>query len=94
MYDLYKLIVEGQKRYHKKTTLKDIDVTHEQLRMLVNLANAFGYFSFKNTKRDSVKDGVKRFFAITRQIDEIGKMIGGWIKSFYQLEQRELSKNV
>lgn len=94
MYDLYKLIVECQKRYFKKTTLKDVDVTHEQLRMFVNLANSFGYFSFKNTKRDSAKDGVKRFLAISRVIDEIGRMIGGWIKSTQQSQERELSKNV
>ena len=37
-YDVYGLIVEAQKRYHKKTTLSSLDIRHEQLRMFVRVA--------------------------------------------------------
>lgn len=48
MYDVYALIVEGQKRYQKKSSLTNLDIRHEQWRMLVNLANNLGYFGFKD----------------------------------------------
>lgn len=50
MYEVYSLMVESQKRYHKKTALGNLDVRHEQWRMLVNLANSLGYFQFKDGK--------------------------------------------
>ena len=37
-YEVYGFIVEAQKRYYKKTTLVGLDVAHEQLRMLLRLA--------------------------------------------------------
>jgi ssDNA-specific exonuclease RecJ len=49
-YDVYALIIECQKRYHKKTTLSSLDIRHEQLRMLVRLSNELGYFKFKDGK--------------------------------------------
>lgn len=78
MYEVYTLIVEAQKRYHKKTTLVNLDIKHEQWRMLINLANEMSYFGFKD---GSEKGGQAehRFLAISRLIDELGRMIGGWI---------------
>lgn len=38
-YQLYDYITEAQKRYHKKTTLSNLDIAHEQLRMQLYLAN-------------------------------------------------------
>ena len=82
MYEVYALIVEGQKRYHKKTTLSSLDIRHEQWRMLVNLAHALGYFEFKDGKAAEQvpqKVAAHRFMAISRLIDELGRMIGGWM---------------
>ena len=81
-YDVYGYIVEAQKRYHKKTTLTNLDIRHEQLRMLVRLANALGYFAFKDgrkTDRSPAETAEHRYLALSRLVDEIGKMIGGWI---------------
>lgn len=47
-YELYNLIIEGQKKYYKKTTLTNLDIVHEKLRMQVNLAFELGYFNFKD----------------------------------------------
>jgi four helix bundle protein len=44
-YGLYDLIVEGQKRYYKKTTLTQMDIAHEQLRMQLRLAHELGYIT-------------------------------------------------
>lgn len=80
-YAMYGYIVEAQKRYHKKTALSNLDVAHEQLRMLVNLAYALGYFAFKDGARTDRPEATAehRHLAISRLIDEMGKMIGGWI---------------
>lgn len=84
-YDMYDYIVEAQKRYHKKTTLTNLDIKHEQLRMQVRLAFELSYFGHPKTEKVSVqKLNAKRYLVISASIDEIGKIIGGWIKSLKQ----------
>lgn len=78
-YDMYGLIVEAQKRYQKKTTLTNLDIQHEQLRMFVRLAYELGYFGFKNGTSGSEESSDHRYLALSRLVDEIGRMIGGWI---------------
>jgi len=82
MYEVYRLIVECQKRYHKRTSLTQLDIKHEQWRMMVNLANSLGYFCFKDgSKSDKLPKSLAehRYMAISRMIDELGRLIGGWI---------------
>lgn len=89
-YDVYALIVECQKRYHKKTTLTNLDIRHEQLRMFIRLANELNYFSFKDGKHsDNKAQAEKRYLAISSMINEIGRMVGGWISS--DSNKREVS---
>lgn len=84
-YEMYDYIVEAQKRYHKKTTLTNLDIKHEQLRMQVRLAFELSYFGHPKTEKMSVqKLNAKRYLVISASIDEIGKIIGGWIKSLKQ----------
>jgi hypothetical protein len=93
-YEMYGFIVEAQKRHHKKTALTNLDVRHEQLRMHLRLANALGYFEFKDGRRcdKSPKElGEHRFLAISRLVDEMGRMIGGWIVADRSAVQREAS---
>lgn len=78
-YDVYALIIECQKRYHKKTTLTQLDIRHEQLRMLIRLAYELGYFKFKNGKSNEEKSLEKRYLTLSKLVDELGRMIGGWI---------------
>ncbi len=95
MYEVYALMVEAQKRYHKKTSLATLDVRHEQWRMLVNLANSMGYFQFRDGKVINGSPEVlaaQRFLAISRLIDELGRMLGGWmVFNRQQEQQREAS---
>jgi len=93
-YEMYGYIVEAQKRYHKKTALTNLDVTHERLRMMVRLANELGYFRFKDGgESDKSPDDLAahRYTSISRQIDELGRMIGGWIAINHQASGREAS---
>lgn len=80
-YTVYDLIVEGMKRYHKKTTLTALDVAHERLRMQIYLAFELGYFGFAQGKglMDPEETEAHRFMAISRRVDELGRMIGAWI---------------
>ncbi len=92
-YGMYGMIVECQKRYHKKTTLTGLDIRHEQLRMLIRLANEMGYFCFKDGKKVSDKGRAEhRYLTLSALVDELGRMIGGWIVADRgKKEQREVS---
>lgn len=82
-YNVFDLITEGEKRYLKKTTLTNLDIAHEKLRMQLYLAYELGYFQFKDGKHADKRPGdleQDRYQAISKLNDEIGKMIGGWIK--------------
>jgi hypothetical protein len=63
------LTVQAAKRYHKKTTLQDLDIEVEFLRALVRKARRLGYIT------------PNRYEVWSRHIDEIGRMVGVWIRS-------------
>ena len=84
MYHLYDLITECQKRYYKKTSLTELDITHQKLRMQIYLANELGYFEFRDGKKNDKVNASKRFLAITKLVDEIGRIIGAWINKLKQ----------
>ena len=89
-YDVYGYVVESQKRYHKKTSLTNLDVRHEQLRMLIRLAFELGYFEFSNGERSEEGPeqlAVKRYTSLSVMVDELGRMIGGWLNSELNQEQ-------
>jgi four helix bundle protein len=70
MLDIACLIVRAQKsRQYRKARLFDIDVALEELRLLVRLAKDLGYISHK------------RYGLFCERVDEIGKILGGWLKS-------------
>ncbi|WP_100523402.1 diversity-generating retroelement protein Avd [Mycobacteroides abscessus] len=72
MYELLKLIIRANKKYYKKTTIQDIDIELDQLRYLVRLGNGLGFLPFKKYENWS------------RLLNELGRMIGGWMKSIKQ----------
>lgn len=78
-YSVYDLITECQKRYYKKTSLTDLDVAHQKLRMQIYLANELDYFAFKDGKKDKAVSAPKRFLTLSSLIDELGKIIGAWM---------------
>lgn len=68
MWRLMRLVVVVGKRYHKKTTLQDLDAELELLRRQVRLAKDLGVLPFK------------KYEVWARHLDEIGRMLGGWLK--------------
>jgi len=81
-YELYDLVTEGQKKYHKKTTLTKLDIVHEKLRMQLYLAYELSYFTFRDgraTDKGPWELADHRFTAISKLNDELGRYIGGWI---------------
>lgn len=95
-YDVYGLIVEVQKRHHKKTSLTNLDIRHEQLRMHIDLAHELGYFQFRaGVKAEPpVADAARRYLALSALVDELGRMIGGWIKWVKEAEKAERDQGV
>jgi len=81
-YGVYTGITECAKKYHNKTSLTKLDIQHEQLRMLVNLAFELGYYHFHDGKRKhSDSEAFRRYTALSILINEVGAMIGGWLRS-------------
>ena len=69
MWALLRLVVVCNKRYHKKSTLQDLDAELDLLRVQVRLAKALAYLDFR------------KYEHWARLNDEIGRMLGGWIKA-------------
>lgn len=69
MYCILSLVVRANKKYYKKTTIQDLDIELEILKNFVRLSFDLKYIN------------IKKYEFWSRQLDEIGKMIGGWIKS-------------
>lgn len=90
VYGVLGLIVECQKKYHNKTSLTKLDVQHEQLRTFVNLAFEMGYFAYHSNKRiRSEAETLRRYTAVSVLINELGAMIGGWVRSLRLIPQPE-----
>lgn len=80
-WDIYLLIIECNKRYFKKTTLTELDVKHELLRNAWQLYYELGYLAYKDGHHDSDKTyPLHRLSVINTKVDEVGRMIGAWIK--------------
>lgn len=69
MWGALRLIVVCNKRYHKKTTLQELDAEIDLLRSQVRMAKNMGYLDFK------------KYEHWARLNDEIGRMVGGWAKA-------------
>lgn len=79
--ELYIALIEAVKRKKSSAALYKADNSHEILRMLLNLAFELGYFNYSHGKsKESEAEALRRYEAISSNINEIGKMIGGWIK--------------
>jgi hypothetical protein len=67
-YEILEDVITVNKKFHKKTTFSDMNVKHELLRQMINLAFELKYIDEQKHRVSQLK------------VDEIGKMIGAWIK--------------
>ena len=65
----YRLIITAAKKYFKKTTLKDADVELFVLKNFIRMGHSRRYMN------------TKRYERVSRAIEEVGRMLGGWIKA-------------
>lgn len=72
MHQILEYVIVGHKKYYKKTTLQELDVEVTKLKAYTRLAKDLGFLPFKKYE---VWSGYNV---------EIGKMVGGWIKSAKQ----------
>lgn len=68
-YEILELAITVNKKVFKKTDLTQLNIKHEILRQLVEVSYDLGYV-----------DRVQRYHHLSLLIDELGKMIGSWIK--------------
>jgi len=66
---ILRLTLTAWKRHHKKTTLSELDVEVEVFRHLVRKAERFQYIT------------PKRYKVWAEHINELGRMLGGWLRS-------------
>lgn len=64
--------IEARKHYYKKTTLRDMDVEVAKLRVFIRLSYRLRFIDMQKYETWSV------------MVDEIGKMLGGWLKTVSQ----------
>lgn len=88
-YEVFDLVVEGEKRYTKKTTLTGLDIAHERLRMQLFLAYELGYFRYRDGRQEQRPEQLeqKRYTHISDLCDELGRMIGGWIAKIKEMHR-------
>ena len=74
-------IIRFEKKFYKKTTLQEIDIELEYLRVLIRQARKEGYIS------------VKRLGVWMSKVDEAGRLLCGLVRHFRAVaEARETSK--
>lgn len=61
--------IEAQKKYFKKTTLQDMDIEVMKLRAYLRLSHQLGFLP------------MKKYEVWSGMVVEIGKMLGGWLKT-------------
>ena len=65
-------VIEAHKKYYKKTTLQELDVEVAKLKAYLRLSHDLHFLPLKKYENWSA------------MVVEIGKMLGGWIKSVKQ----------
>jgi len=68
--ELLEIVITINKKYYKKTTFSELDIKHAKLRELINVAYELRYIDIKKYKTSQII------------VDEVGKMIGAWIKKY------------
>jgi len=61
--------IEAQKKYYKKTTLQDLDIEIAKMKAYLRLSYNLGFLP------------IKKYEIWSGKVVEIGKMLGGWLKS-------------
>ncbi|MGB9886760.1 MAG: diversity-generating retroelement protein Avd [Moorellales bacterium] len=69
MFGLLQAIIMANRRYYKKNAIQEADVQLEVLRYYIRLGKDLGFLP------------IRKYENWAKMMAEIGKMIGGWLKS-------------
>lgn len=69
MHTMLERCIEANKKYYKKTTLQELDVEIVKLKYYIRLSHRLKFLP------------LKKYEVWSGQVVEIGKMLGGWLKS-------------
>lgn len=69
MHMILERIIEANKKYYKKTTLQELDVEITKLKAYIRLSYNLKFLP------------IKKYEIWSAQAVEMGRMVGGWIKS-------------
>ncbi|PZM64868.1 diversity-generating retroelement protein Avd [Paenibacillus dendritiformis] len=70
MLDIQKNIIQANRQKSKAPVLYQIDTDLEKLKFLIRLAKDLGFID------------IKKYETLGKQIAEIGRLLGGWLKKF------------
>ena len=80
MDNMLRLAIAAEKKLTKKTTLQELDIEIMVMKTYVKMAYRLGFLPVK--RRDVMND----------YLAEIGRMLGGWIKTCSNRESQRFSK--
>lgn len=69
MHLILERTIEANKKYYKKTTLQELDVEIAKLKAYLRLSHELGFLP------------LRKYEVWSKLVVEIGKMLGGWMKS-------------
>ena len=84
---LLRLATKARLRYYNKTTLSELDTEKEVLKAFIRTANATVFSDKKGQRRRLLSD--HSFGVWSEMINEIGKLIGGWIQTVSKSHTKE-----
>ncbi|ALA68846.1 hypothetical protein GT50_00620 [Geobacillus stearothermophilus 10] len=70
MLDIQKGIIQANRQKNKAPILYQIDTELEKLKFLIRLAKDLGFID------------IKKYETMSKQIAEIGRLLGGWLRKF------------
>ena len=76
--DMEELCIAAAKKYHKKTTLQELDIKNAQVRIHIRRIAKTTYTDKRGEKRSLITPGQHEEWVMLNI--EIGRIIGGWLK--------------
>lgn len=77
----------ANRKYFKKTTLQDLDIKNATMQMLVRHGHIAKFKDRNGALRTIIND--HHYEVWSEKLNEIGRMIGGWIKSQQKDKQKD-----
>ena len=91
MLNMLRLATKARLRYMNKSTLSELDTSKAILEVFVKQANSVIFTDRKGQTRRLITD--QNYGTWSEKIDEIGRLIGGWIESVKNRKNADNRRN-